>query len=150
MADPQTHTQHQTHEAVSGGVHHPGGQPIPAGHEVHAVHEVSHGEQHHPSVAPIVSSISSIPYYGYGYPYYGRGYGYGYRRPYGYDDLLDRYKRSPYGKKPRFVGPDEIAAAIAKAKEEEAVTPQNIWKKINWPTVVATVSILLLLNKMKR
>jgi len=145
MADPQTHTEHQTHEAVSGGGHHPAGDPIPAGHEAHAAHEVAHGEQHHPSVAPIVSSI---PYYGYGYPYYGRGYGYGYRRPYdyGYNDLLDRYKRSPYGKKPRFIGPDEIKAAVAKA---EAVTPQNFFKRVNWPTVIAAVGILLLLNKMK-
>jgi len=145
MADPQTHTQHQTHEAISGGGHHPAGDPVPVGHEAHATHEVAHGEQHHPSVAPIGSSI---PYYGYGYPYYGRGYGYGYRRPYdyGYNDLLDRYKRSPY-RKPRFVGPDEIAAA--NARKEEEIAPKNVLRSINWPTVAAAVIILLLIHKRK-
>lgn len=130
MADPLTHTGHQAHEAAAGGTHHPAGDPIPVGHETHAAHEVSHGEQHHPSSLPI-SSSSFIPYYGY--PYYGYGYGYG-RRSYGYDDLLDRYRTTPY-RSPRFVVP----------RAQPRLTPRNIFNTINWPTLIAGLVIAALL-----
>lgn len=129
MADPLTHTAHQTHEVASGGIHHPAGGPIPAGHEAHAVHEVSHGEQHHPSSLPISSSSSFLPYYGYGYPY-RRSYGYG------YDDLLDRYKTTPY--RARFVDPRMYPAP-------QKLTPRNIFRSINWPTLIVGLGIAALL-----
>lgn len=146
MADPLTHTGHQAHEAAAGGTHHPAGDPIPAGHEAHAAHEVSHGEQHHPSSVPI-SSSSFIPYYGY--PYYGSGYGYGYpysRRSYdyGYDDLLDRYRTTPY-RSPRFVAPDAPPRFVAPDGPDRRLTPKNIFRVINWPTLIAGLVIAALL-----
>ena len=123
MADPMTHTEHQTHEAAAGGTHHPAAEPIPAGHEAHAAHEVSHGQQHHPSS---VTVSSSIPHYGY--PYYGHGYGYPYPRRVYDDNLLDRRRASPRRSQPRAVSPPSKG-------------PKSFLGAINIPTLIVALVI---------
>jgi hypothetical protein len=70
---------------------------------------------------------------GYSYPvYYNPWYSY----PYGYDPLLERYRRSPYLDPP---------FEILKKKMEPG--PGDWLNKINWPTVGAALILSMLLAK---